>query len=287
MSTIALDHKDSDRTYVWSLVISLILHVLVIAPFAKGIIPKEFFQAEAHPVVVPDIEFELVSPPERPTPTSEKSRYLSTVSSAASDNVDAAEETPDLPHSEGMSPFPDNPSATNGEEGGGESDVPPLPEESVDLGQAFERSKFVQQSSPQRENTRPMEAPEFDNRGSTRASFGDISINTTAWDFAPYLLELKHRIKQHWIPPLAFTALGAIWGYTKINFRIYPDGSMEGLSVIESKGHESLHRSSENAIKGAAPFRPLPDDFPEEYLDITFGFYYIHPDHRDEILGGE
>ena len=130
-----------------------------------------------------------------------------------------------------------------------------------------------------------MENPEFRNTGSTRASVGGISINTTAWDFAPYLLDLKYRIKQHWIPPLAFTALGAIHGYTKINFRIYPDGHMEALSVVESVGHESLERSSENAIKGAAPFRPLPDNFPEEYLDITFGFYYLLPGDEKVFFG--
>jgi outer membrane biosynthesis protein TonB len=129
--------------------------------------------------------------------------------------------------------------------------------------------------------------PDFKSESSARASVGGISINTTAWDFAPYLLDLKQRIKQHWIPPLAFTALGAIHGFTKINFRIYPDGRTDGLDVIETNGHESLHRSSLNAIKGAAPFRPLPKDFPEEYLDITFGFYYLLPGDEEKFLGKE
>ena len=26
-----------------------------------------------------------------------------------------------------------------------------------------------------------------------------------------------------------------------------------------------------------APFRQLPEDFPEDYLEITFGFYYLLP----------
>ena len=46
-----------------------------------------------------------------------------------------------------------------------------------------------------------------------------------------------------------------------------------------------MHRASENAIKGAAPFRPLPDNFPEDYLDITFGFYYLLPGDREEFFG--
>jgi outer membrane biosynthesis protein TonB len=274
---------DKDRTIYWSVVVSALLHVVVLAPFIRDLVPSDFFTVKVDPVVTEPLEFELVSPPERPTPSNNVSRYLSTVSSKASDNVDAEEET-DLPHSEGVIPIPDTPSQTDGAEGGGERELPPLPEEDVDLGEAFKRSKFITQSSPSPEPSLPAENPAFRNTGSTRASVGGISINTTAWDFAPYLLDLKHRIKQHWIPPLAFTALGAIHGYTKINFRIYPDGSMEALTVVESKGHKSLHKSSENAIKGAAPFRRLPDHFPEDYLDITFGFYYLLPGDEDEFF---
>jgi outer membrane biosynthesis protein TonB len=275
-----------DRTIYWMVVLSTLLHVVVLAPFIRDILPSDLFTVKVEPVVLPPLEFELVSPPERPTPSDNLSRYLSTVSSRASDNVDIDEES-DLPHSEGVIPIPDTPSETDGAEGGGASELPPLPEEQADLGEAFEQSRFLSQSSPRREPSMPAENPPFRNTGSTRASVGGISINTTAWDFAPYLLDLKHRIKQHWIPPLAFTALEMIHGYTKINFRIYPDGKMEALTIVEERGHESLHRSSANAIKGAAPFRPLPEDFPEDYLDITFGFYYLLPGDEKEFFGKE
>lgn len=265
---------------------SALVHVIVLAPFIRELLPSDFFSVKVEPIVVEPLEFVLVSPPESPTPSENVSRYLSTVSSRASDQVDVEEQS-DLPHSEGVIPIPDTPSQTEGAEGGGEREVPPLPEEETDLGEAFERSKFLTQSSPSPEPSLPAENPAFRNTGSTRASVGGISINTTAWDFAPYLLDLKHRIKQHWIPPLAFTALGAIHGYTKINFRIYPDGSMHALGIVETRGHGSLHTASKNAIKGAAPFRPLPEDFPEEYLDVTFGFYYLLPGDEKEFFGEE
>lgn len=275
---------DRDRTIYWAITVSVLIHLVVLTPFIRDVLPEDLFTVESPPVVVQDLEFELVSPPENPTPSDDKTRYLSTGSSKASDNVDLPEAS-DLPHSEGVVPIPDTPSRVDGAEGGGPKELPTLPEEKVDLGEAFKRSKFITQSSPTSDQSVPMENPEFRNTGSTRASVGGISINTTAWDFAPYLLDLKYRIKQHWIPPLAFTALGAIHGYTKINFRIYPDGRMEAMSVIENVGHDSLHRSSENAIRGAAPFRPLPDNFPEEYLDITFGFYYLLPGDENEFFG--
>jgi outer membrane biosynthesis protein TonB len=286
MSTAApydVTFRDRDRTFWWSVIASVIVHIIVITPLLADLVPKDLFEAKAKPVVVEPLEFEIVNPPQNPIPTDQKSKYLSTVSSAARDEVNKGEET-DLPHSEGMVPFPDTPSPEDGAEGGGVKDVPPMPEEQPDLAEAFKRSTFQSLQSPQQGPSLPPEAPAFRNEGSARASVGGITINTTAWDFAPYLLDLKQRIKQHWIPPLAFTALGAIHGYTKINFRIYPDGSMEDLQVVETKGHESLHRASANAIKGAAPFRPLPKDFPEEYLDITFGFYYLLPGDDKEFF---
>jgi hypothetical protein len=269
-----------EKTLIWGIVVSVMLHGLLLIPGVQDLFREWDLELPDEVEVVP-MEFTLVSPPENPVPSDNISKYLSTVSSRASDNVDAEQDS-DLPHSDGKIPIVDTPSPEQGAEGGGESELPPLPEETTDLGDAFKRSKYIDQMSPRRDMSMPDQTPDFENLGSTSASLGGISINTTAWDFAPYMLDLKHRVKQHWIPPLAFTALGAIHGYTIVYFRIYPDGRMEMLEVIEEEGHRSLHRSSANAIKGAAPFRRLPDSFPEPYLEVKFGFYYLLPgdEHR-------
>jgi outer membrane biosynthesis protein TonB len=277
------DHRD--RTIVWGVVLSLLIHSLLFLPGVRDMFEALDIELEEEPVVIP-MEFTLVSPPEHPTPSNKLSKYLSTVSSAASDVVETETKT-DEPHGEGVVPIPDTPSSREGAEGGGASELPPLPEETTDLGDAFRRSKFIEQQSPRREQSLPEQNPDFRNEGSARASIGGISLNTTAWDFAPYLLDLKHRIKQHWIPPLAFTALGAIHGYTWIRFRIYPDGNMEAMEIVETEGHESLHRASANAVRGAAPFRELPKDFPEPYLEVTFGFYYLLPGDEERFFNRE
>ncbi len=275
-----------DRTIFWCVVASMLLHLILLVPGLRSMLPQNVFETKEQPIALEPIEFEIVSPPDRPIPTNQPSRYVSTVSSAASDQSPEDDRSA-LPKSGGAVPIPDNPAPRAGAAGGGRSELPPLPEEVGDLGEALQKSKFVDQISPNRELSLPEFVPEFKGEGSATASVGGISINTMAWDFAPYLLDLKQRVKQHWIPPIAFTALGAIHGYTKINFKIYPDGSMEGLAIVETNGHESLHRSSLNAIKGAAPFRPLPDGFPEEYLDITFGFYYLLPGDEKQFFGKE
>lgn len=285
MTVSARINTTRDKTILWGLLLSFMLHGLLFLPGVRDLVSSINIDIPDEIVVVP-IEFTLVSPPENPTPSDNLSKYLSTVSSRASDVVDNEQKT-DLPHGEGVVPFPDTPSRAEGAEGGGQSELPPLPEEVTDLGDAFKRSKFISQMSPQREMSLPEENPDFKNEGSARASIGGISINTTAWDFAPYLLDLKYRIKQHWVPPLAFTALGAIHGYTWVRFRISPDGNVEALAVVEEEGHESLHRASVNAIKGAVPFRPLPEDFPEPYLEVTFGFYYLLPGDEERFFSKE
>jgi outer membrane biosynthesis protein TonB len=283
-TTIRIEYP-RDRTIVWGVVLSVVLHSVLLLPGVRDMFQALDIELEEEPVVIP-MEFQLVSPPENPTPSDNISKYLSTVSSRASDVVETEEKT-DLPHGEGVVPIPDTPSSREGAEGGGQSELPPLPEEDTNLGDAFKRSRFISHSSPRREQSLPEQNPDFRNKGSARASIGGISLNTTAWDFAPYLLDLKHRIKQHWIPPLAFTALGAIHGYTWVRFRIYPDGHMEAMEVVETEGHDSLHRSSTNAVRGAAPFRQLPADFPEPYLEITFGFYYLLPGDEERYFNNE
>jgi len=110
---------------------------------------------------------------------------------------------------------------------------------------------------------------------SSARNTGGISFNTYAWDFAPYLIDLKQRIQRNIYPPPAFTKLG-FGGENVLKFRIYPDGRLEGLTVLGSRGEKALVQTSEKAVQMSAPFLPLPDDFPEKYLEVTANFqYYI------------
>ena len=114
-----------------------------------------------------------------------------------------------------------------------------------------------------------------DNTLSKSLERGGLSFNTYNWEFAPYLLMLKAKIQSNIFPPLAFSRLGIISGITMVKFRIYPDGKMERLEVLGYNGHRSLMETSYNAIKISAPFPTLPDNFPEDYLEITGKFVYI------------
>jgi len=104
---------------------------------------------------------------------------------------------------------------------------------------------------------------------------GGFAFNTYDWDFAPYMLELKRRIQGNIFPPIAFSQLGMIDGETLLRFRINPDGSLEALELLDTKGHKSLVDTSVNAVEISAPFPVLPDDFPKPFLEVTGKFIYF------------
>ncbi len=283
--------EQRDRTLTWALAVSIAIHAILLSGVLvqrQRSLAVDLTRAQEQETPV---EVALVEPPDRPIPTEKTSSNLSTVSSEASD-LDPRDTQSDTPHGAQLlqeNPRPQNPPPSPQQparEEGERSNDRSLPEEQEGLSDAIQQSRRGEKTPTISLDTPhdfaiPAEEPDFGDDGSASMTIGNITLNTTAWDFAPYLLDLKRRIRQKWIPPVAFAQLGAIHGYTWVNFRIYPDGRMEQLSVVETEGHDSLHRSSTNAIKGAAPFRTLPDNFPEDYLEVTFGFYYLLPGDED------
>jgi outer membrane biosynthesis protein TonB len=103
---------------------------------------------------------------------------------------------------------------------------------------------------------------------------GGFSLNTYQWDFAPYMLWLKNHVQRNIFPPAAFTRMGIISGNTVLRFRISRDGVLQGMELAGYEGHKSLMETSVRAIQLSAPFRALPKDFPEDYLEVTAHFEY-------------
>jgi hypothetical protein len=116
-------------------------------------------------------------------------------------------------------------------------------------------------------------APEVDQR-LTRAEAGsDFTLNTTAWEWAPYMQRLKARIEEHISPPAAFYYGTAAW-ISRVRFRIGPDGRLLDSRLLDHRGVENLQYVALDAITGAADYEPLPPGFPEPYLEITGNFYF-------------
>ena len=110
-----------------------------------------------------------------------------------------------------------------------------------------------------------------------------MSFNTYEWHFAPYMLALKKKIQGNIFPPAAFTRLGLISGETLLRFRIYPNGELSHLEVLEYNGHDTLKETSVKAVEISAPFVPLPQNFPKAYLEVTGSFSYFVRKRQESI----
>jgi protein TonB len=119
------------------------------------------------------------------------------------------------------------------------------------------------------------------NKESRALDQGGFQLSTYDWAFAPYLQYLKRRVESNLFVPAAFSRLGMIDGESSLIFRIYPNGRMERLEVLDSRGSEMLLKASRQSIELSSPFKPLPVDFPEPYLEITYTFTFVLLDEHE------
>lgn len=139
----------------------------------------------------------------------------------------------------------------------------------------FDRNLLAQQSVGRSATKRNFtDDVNYDQRKFSADALGGVSLSTYAWDFAPYIFHMKKKIKENIYPPPAFMQMGVISGETVIKFKVWPDGNTTDITLVNYKGHKSLMETSMIAVKNATPFRPLPNNFPEEYLELTWTFIY-------------
>lgn len=103
---------------------------------------------------------------------------------------------------------------------------------------------------------------------------GDITLSTTEWDYAPWLQAFRRDVFERWHAPSAYY-LGLIHGWTLVELRIDRSGALREMRVLDGDvGHRSLQEAAEYAVREAAPYLPLPDHFPDEFLTLQIKFVY-------------
>jgi hypothetical protein len=104
---------------------------------------------------------------------------------------------------------------------------------------------------------------------------GDVSLNTTAWDYAPWLQRFSMQLRDGWYAPMAYS-MGILkeggWGVFEVE--IARSGKVLRLEKIEEQGHPSLIRSAHSALRSVSPIEPLPADFPEPTLILRIRMIY-------------
>ena len=115
---------------------------------------------------------------------------------------------------------------------------------------------------------------DYDQRAHGAKRFGGVSLSTYAWEYADYIQEMKRKLRANTHPPGAFTLLGIISGEAVLRFRVLPDGTAIDITEVTHRGDRSLMETSLDAVRFSSPFRSLPPDFPDEYLELTWTFIY-------------
>ncbi len=269
----------------WALVFSILLHLFFLLLYSRwGEVEIFKLPNSINKMQEKQIAFEIVETPEekRSQVPPKKPQFLSDKNSVVRDLMGKNMGTKELPYSKG---FADAKVFPEMGKNGSEKD---FFEKKSTSGEEFQDSPkgFVPQVQGKRDGTTfsrelllgqkkvSPRNPLYDQRESSAKDVGGISFNTYAWNFAPYLLELKHRIERNIYPPPAFTYLG-FGGRNVIRFRISLEGRLENLQILEYEGEKALVLTSKKAVEMSAPFKPLPEDFPEKYLEVTATFRYI------------
>ncbi len=271
-----------NNPYLWAYTAAILLHILFLLienPLWRAAIIAP--QPEKIPES-PPLTFEFVDVPQnRDDAPPEETTLL-----AERDNISRDQQTAPLPESH--LPFSDGISRAKNTatpaQGKSRSETPGAErtQETTDNPFSFKDELQKNPEEAQKERERavlggevlPQVRIDMDNRKTRALERGGLQLSTYAWDYAPYMKYLQRHIDRHIYPPRAFE-LGMIDGMTRVKFRIWRDGRLEGPELIDYKGHDLLRDTSLKAVELSADFKPLPPDFPDEYLEIVGTFEYI------------
>jgi len=274
----------NSKRILWiALILSLILHVLVLL-FFPHLSRIELIALKPDPQKTEEkrIVFEFIETPDvQEDDNIEKQNLVSDKNISAADEVDDEFPIDKDPFSEGdmeIKEFPETESAEMQPlNDPGEKVLENSKEQSAEQSDKIVIDEYQEIQIPkvQPGSVYLPPQPDYYNMLTEVEKAGGVSFNTYKWDFAPYMLYLKKRIQGNLNPPPGFTHLGLIHGNVLVRFIILPNGSLRDVAVLHSEAHNSLVLASTGAITISAPFMPLPQDFPEDYLVVTSLFSYI------------
>lgn len=113
----------------------------------------------------------------------------------------------------------------------------------------------------------------FARKGEASADRG-LTFDTAGFKNRGYMRMLKERIESIWKYPKEAARRG-ISGDLYMQFTIRKDGSLGEIELLRTSGHRALDEAAAKAIKKAAPFWPLPEDWDKDSLEIKGHFIYV------------
>ncbi len=300
------DEKKNRRIIYFSIIVSILIHILGLillnyetllssaieqqTPISEPLeLVFEQTQSKELQPKLPDQFYELVENPNATGDIPKASGRLSTESSLSQAPVIQPGELHAIPGEETES-INKSSSRESGQEESSDSQIREAVENAL---LAYKESHIFNRSaltgkidSPKGNTSQEEQTEEAETLGESSLSpkgfnadlVGDFALSTYSWNWAPYWLAFKRKLLRVWMAPPAYYQLGLIHGYTIVRLKVDRQGNMTDLKVLQQVGHQSLQQSSVNALYATFPFKPLPEDFPDEYLEVTIKMVY--PDLR-------
>ena len=162
---------------------------------------------------------------------------------------------------------PQSPSAANA--------APAPPTKSAEADPTNQGGREIYEVTPGDAGSSEFPQPEMDNPGGNAELAGEVSLNTTAWDYAPWLQRFGRKLMHRWIPPMAYS-IGLLkeGGWAEIEVEISKSGDLLRMQVLEERGHPSLSQAAQSALRNMPPIERLPADFPESTLILRIRMIY-------------
>jgi protein TonB len=102
---------------------------------------------------------------------------------------------------------------------------------------------------------------------------GETTFSTKEYKYYGYNTRLREKIESVWNYPYEAVQKG-IYGDLVIQFTILKSGKLGAVRLIRTSGYTMLDNAAMKALRDAAPFWPLPDEWKEDAYTITGHFVY-------------
>ena len=108
---------------------------------------------------------------------------------------------------------------------------------------------------------------------------GAPSFNVKKHEYADYFKHIRDRISLYWF--LGYGTRAEIKLETKndkpviIEFKVLPNGSIDGVKIVDDAGNFNLASRLVSSIKNAEPLNPFPVNIKEPSIDVRFNFYFF------------
>jgi len=100
-----------------------------------------------------------------------------------------------------------------------------------------------------------------------------FSLSTYEWDYNPWMKEFTSHLNENWQAPEAYIN-GEISGAVFLKITVERNGDFSEILVTKNSGHMSFVEASIKATEKISGLLPLPNEFANEELVISFGMHY-------------